>query len=184
MLVGNRRGIGWLAPALVLAALGSAAAASAGQQSGQLVAAAAGQIAGVRWKIGMGLIDGERCYASIVINEGWESDGRICGGEEPPRRTIATSIGAYDEPHVELIVTAERVWRLRLLVAHPGSGEAPRWHSIRTRSLSRNQARISGLPRDFRFLVFTDPVRACVEGFEAFGRQGARIDAQSMPCED
>jgi hypothetical protein len=91
--------------------------------------------------------------------------------------------GADGEPSVELDLTSPRIRTLRLLLGHPVSGKPATWQELRTRVLNRKQARISHLPRDFRFAVVTEIESACVEAVEGRDRWGHVVLDEKVPCE-
>jgi hypothetical protein len=72
---------------------------------------------------------------------------------------------------------------MRLLTGHPRSTRPDNWIRIRTRRITRGEARRAHLHRDFRFVVPHSLGTLCVKKAVAFNRKGGRIDKLEGPCE-
>jgi len=171
---------------LVLAALAisQTSIASAGTV-GRFVRADEGEVGGVRWSLRMAQQHGERCYDLFTIRGTWGSDGTVCGGRDPRGdwSPVLGDAGADGEPSIELNLTSPRVRTLNLLLGHPVSHKPATWTEFRTHVLNPKQARISHMPRDFRFAVVTEVESACIEAVEARDRWGHVVLDEEVPCE-
>jgi hypothetical protein len=162
------------------------AAVATGDPSSSYVKVAAGKVAGHTWSLGVGASHGRRCYKLSLRSRFY---GETTGCEEStrsPDQLWRRLIGASDESaSVELDVTSTRVWRLRLLLGHPGrQSRAPTWQTMPTRTISPAQAASADLERNFRFAVLTGRgPNLCVEKVRAFDREGNLLEKLSVPCE-
>jgi len=169
---------------VVLIALGIVSPAVAGTP-GRFVRADEGEVNGVFWSVRMARRNGERCYDLFTLRGAWGGDGTVCGGGRLRgdwSRPLG-DVGADGEPSVELDLTSPRVRTLNLLLGHPVSDKPATWEEFPTHVLNAKQARISHMPRDFRFAVVTDVESACVEAVEALDRWGHIVLDEEVPCE-
>lgn len=153
--------------------------------SGRFVLADSGSFAGVRWELGMARIYRQRCFALSVDRPEWSSEGRVCGGRPPEGdwSHVLGDAGEGSEPSFELNLSSPRVRSLNLLLGHPGTDREASWHLFPTHVLNVRQARISHMPRDFRFAVVAAYGPTCVEAVEAFDRWGHVLMDEEVPCE-
>ena len=195
-VVGTRpamRKRGWrgaVAAALAVILITSLAATALAGTSGRYVSVASGTLGNTSWNVEMAQIRGERCYGVEAARLGSGSTSRVCGREGHARsvwRQVVGNGGDGRGASVELELTSARVRSLRLLLGHPGGPDGdsgdPAWRRFSTHALSRAEARISHMPRDFRFAVVVAPSDFCVEAMEAFDGQGKLIEKEAVPCE-
>ena len=171
--------------ALMALILVGASIATAGT-SGRFVRAATGEVGGVRWSVRMARVHGERCFSLLTLRGKWGGEGTVCGGASflhRPWSRILGDAGADGEPSVELDLAKPRVRTLNVLLGHPVSGNPASWHEFPTHVLNVRQARISHMPRDFRFAVITELESACVEAVEGLDRWGHVVVDEEIPCE-
>jgi hypothetical protein len=189
--IGGRRlaGIGATGLAALVLGAGIATAspsrlASPHSDTNQIVKVASGRSFGVPWAVGMGRRGRQRCYAISADRNGWSGAGSICSGRgvEGDWDQVYGDAGNGDETSVEIDLTSTRVRTLRLLV-HQIDGETQH-RSFHPKLLSKRQSRLSGLPRDFRFVVIVEPREFCVEAFETRTHGGNVVDQETVPCED
>jgi hypothetical protein len=184
---GNRKRLAALGSLAVVVMFISAGVAAAGT-SGRFVVVDSGEVDDTIWVVGMARVHYERCYGIKTLRGGWEGLGKTCGkggpllGQKDWRRVIGDA-GEGEDVSIELDLTSKRVWTLNLLLGHPGSSREPDWRRFHTHVLNAKQAKISHLPRDFRFAVLTDSGNLCVEAVEAFDRRGNLLLDESVPCE-
>lgn len=129
---------------------------------------------------------GERCFSLSVLRGTWESDDTGCGAGpflHGAWSHVLGDAGADGEPSVELNLTSPRIRTLNLLLGHPLSGKPATWTEFPTHVLNAKQARISHMPRDFRFAVVTEVESSCVEAVEGFDRWGHVVVNEKVPCE-
>jgi hypothetical protein len=173
-------------PALAVSLLVVLAVVATGEPSPAYVKVATGKVAGHTWSLGVGASHGQRCYK---LSLGSRFYGETTGCEEStraPGQLWRRLTGASDESaSVELDVTSARVWRLKLLLGHPGrDSPAPTWQTVPTRMISPAQAASAHLKRNFRFAVLTGRgPNLCVEKVRAFDREGSLLKKLSVPCE-
>jgi hypothetical protein len=162
------------------------AAVAMGELSPTYVKVAIGKVAGHTWSLGVGASHGQRCY-KLSLSSRFYGETTTCGESiGAPSQLWRRLTGASDESaSVELDVTSTRVWRLRLLLGHPGrQSRAPTWQTMPTRTISSAQAASAHLERNFRFAVLTGRgPNLCVEKVRAFDREGNLLERLSVPCE-
>jgi hypothetical protein len=153
--------------------------------SGRFVLADSGTFAGVPWEVGMARIHRQRCYSLSTARGGFLGEGRVCGGGAPigDWGHVLGDAGERSEPSFELDLTSPRVRSLDLLLGHPGTDRDPSWHHFQTRVLNVRQAKISHMPRDFRFAVIAAYGPTCVEAVEAVDVSGQVVMDEEVPCE-
>lgn len=174
--------------AYLIVALASIAAAPAGATagtSGRFVLADSGTFAGVTWEVGMARIHRQRCYSLSTARSEFSGEGRACGGDPPMGDWghVLGDAGERSEPSFELDLTSPRVKSLNLLLGHPGTDRTASWHRFQTLVLNARQARISHMPRDFRFAVIAAYGPTCVEFVEAVDFSGQVVMDEEVPCE-
>jgi hypothetical protein len=152
--------------------------------SGRFVLADSGSFGGVSWELGMARVHRQRCYALSTVRPEWADGGRVCGGGAPTGDWTDPlgDAGEGAEPSFDLNLTSPRVRSLNLLLGHPGTDRVASWHRFSTKVLSAKQARISHMPRDFRFVVVAAHGPTCVEAVEAFDRWGQVVMDEEVPC--
>jgi hypothetical protein len=172
--------------ALAVTFLALLAAVAMGSPSETYVEVASGKVAGHRWNLGVLAYNGRRCFKLSLTGRTY-GETTACGeSTAAPSQLWRRLSGASDESaSVELDLTSTRVWRLTLLLGHPGLH--PRhstWQSVPTRMISPAQATSAHLTRNFRFAVLTGRgPNLCVEKVRAFGREGNLLEKLSVPCE-
>jgi hypothetical protein len=153
--------------------------------SGRFVLADSGTFAGVPWEVGMARIHRQRCYSLSTARSRFSGEGRVCGGGPPMGDwgNVLGDAGERSEPSFELDLTSPRVRSLNLLLGHPGTDRTASWHRFQTLVLNGRQARISHMPRDFRFAVIAAYGPTCVEAVEAVDFSGQVVMDEEVPCE-
>jgi hypothetical protein len=176
-------GIGAVTLAVLAFMVGIAAAAVSNRGGEEFVQVASGRSGGVPWAVGMMGHGGRRCYETSADREGRSEGASTCRREDLTsdwRRVIGNS-GDRKQTSLELDLTSARVRTLRLSIHRIGAGTAIR--SFHPKLLTTRQSRLSGLPRDFRFVVIVEPREFCVEGVEALAQSGAVVADEAVPCE-
>jgi hypothetical protein len=152
---------------------------------GKFVRVDEGEVGGVLWSVRMARQHGERCYDLFTLRGAWGGEGTVCGDSGPPSdwSHVLGDAGADGEPSIELNLTSPRIRTLNLLLGHPVSHRPPTWKEFPTHVLNAKQARISHMPRDFRFAVVTEVESACIEAVEGRDRWGHVVLSEEVPCE-
>src|SRR5262249_683161 len=113
------------------------------------------------------------------------SRGTECEANRLPPELWQRRFGSANESDaIELDVTRPEVWRLKLLLGHPGSSRRSTWKVFHTRAISSALAERTHIDPNFRYAVLTGRgPNLCVEKVRAFSRSGQRLEAISVPCE-
>jgi hypothetical protein len=149
------------------------------------VPVASGKFAGRTWTLGAVGDGGRRCFALTLISR-YSGTVTYCEADGRPPDLWQRRVGSADESSaVELDITSSRVWKLELLLGHPGRHSRPStWETVATRIISPAQAAEAHLGRNFRFAVHTGRgANLCVEKVRAFDREGELLESRSVPCE-
>jgi hypothetical protein len=176
-------GIGAATLAILALMAGIAAAAASIPDDEGFVEVASGHRDGVSWAVGMRRHGRQRCYEIASDRNEFSGYGSVCGrrGVEGDWSRVYGDGGEPDETALELNLTSPRVRTLRLTVHRIGAGTRQR--SFHPKLLSKRQSQLSGLPRDFRFVVIVEPREFCVEGVEALTQGGTVVADEAVPCE-
>lgn len=170
-----------------IAASALAVGAFAGDGSvGQEVRVAQGKFAGRYWSLKVQGRHHRRCYELSLRGKSIVQTGGTCdpGRHRPALWSRVMGIGDQnDSATVELNVTRTRVRQMRLRIGHPRTDRPPRWMRVRTRRITRPEARKAKLRRNFRFAVLHSRGTLCVKRVILFDRKGDRIEDKRVPCE-
>jgi hypothetical protein len=159
-------------------------ASAQGNSKGHKVRVAAGTFAGRSWFVSLYGRGGRRCYA-LRLNGRQVSGGTgTCRADARVDSTWKPLFGVSDDSAtVMLALTSPRVRSLRLLTRHPQTTRPDNWIRVRSRRITRGQARRAHVKRNFRFVVLHSRGTLCVPEVVAFNGRGERIDKLSGPCE-
>ncbi len=130
--------IGVMVVAVLLGVATSSAPASFPSQQ-SYVSVASGQVGGQTWSLKMRGHQQQRCFWLNL--EPTTGHGEVCQSDDPPSKLWQHVFGASNtSASAELEITSTRVWRLKLLFAHPGRSKKHLDRtSVRTRMISQGR---------------------------------------------
>jgi hypothetical protein len=149
------------------------------------VQVAAGHLGDLSWQVGVESRKGRRCYLIGTLRTEFDGGSEVCseGGIEGDWQRVTGDAGDDSDAAIELDLTSTRVHTLRLITHRLGSGRGTRRRTFHPRMLTPAQSAVSGMPRDFRFVVIVEPTEFCVEGVEARDFAGRVLEHERIPCE-
>jgi hypothetical protein len=143
-----------------------------------------GRFAGTDWELAMGATGEERCYRLTMEGRGGWSQAKVCDQGIPQWHLWELEFGSSDGSAMASVsISGPQVHRVNLLMAYPGSGRKPNWHSFRMRMLTEAQAKRANLKRDFRYAVLTGFGDFCVKQVNALDRLGRLLEKRKTVCE-